>query len=183
MRNVGWILFGMVVVLAACSGSGTAPATAPPTSAATSSNVPMTTSDLPTTSQATTTSTVDRVAEIEAIILDLENRRLDGVAAGDWVAWSATFANEGFMTEARAGLDQLGSIPLPRLDGISVAAVIVDSPDCVAATVDYFTTDSDGVATQNQTTTVIERRGDGSWGISFRGRGWACEGPHPFSDS
>ncbi len=87
------------------------------------------------------------------------------------------------MKEARTGLDQLGGVPLPRLDGIAVVAVIVDSPTCVAATVDYFTTDSDGVSTQSQTTTVIERRIDGDWGISFRGRGWACDGPHPFSDS
>jgi hypothetical protein len=185
LRKVGWIVFGAALVFAACSGNGSTPATAPPTSAVAASNVPMTTSDLPTTSlfETTTTESIDRVAEIEAIVLDLETRRLSAVSSGDWDEWEMTYANVGFRNEARSALEARGDVDLPSLDNIALVSVVVDTVTCIAAVIDYSTTDAGGVSAQNRTTTVIERRLDGGWGISFRGEGWACDGPHPFSDS
>ena len=184
MRKVGWIVFGTALVFAACSGDGTTSATAPPTSPGPSATVVTTSTQPPTTSLIeTTTTTVDRIAEIEAILLDLETRRLSAVSSGDWDEWETTYANAGFMNEARNALEARGDVDLPSLDDILLVSVVIDSATCIAAVIDYSTTDADGVSAQNRTTTVIERRLDGGWGISIRGEGWACDGPHPFSDS
>ncbi len=181
MRVVGLIVFAMAVVLAACSGNGTVPATAPPTTVTSSSSVPMTTSDLPTTT--TTTSTVDRVAEIEAILLDLDLRRITAVVNQDLAAYEAVYANAGFLQRAMEIFKDRLLTEIPTFVEIEVEEVLVDTDTCIAVIRrkrSNTVNDGDWDVAKVE---VVELRQDGQWGLSFRGKGWACEGPHPFSES
>ncbi|NOX24297.1 MAG: hypothetical protein GXP36_14560 [Actinobacteria bacterium] len=178
---VGLIVFAMAVVLTACSGNGTVPATAPPTSVTSSSGVPMTTSDLPTTSQATTT-TVDRVAEIEAVLLDLEIRNLQAQVDRDEAAFRAIYANAGFEERSMQAYNEDLFRSMPSSVEVEVVDVLYDDGECVAV---LHLTTVDGQRANNGLAliTVLELMDGRGWGISFSGEGWACEGPHPFGDS
>ncbi len=182
MRSLGWIVFGMAVLFAACSGGGTAPATAPPTSAPVSA-VPPTTSDLPTTSQATTTTTttIDRMAEIEAILLDLVTRRTQSLVDGDEEAFRQVFANQGLLERSLPALDAGLFDEMPSEISINVLAVIVDTVDCIAV---RQLTEMAGREREDAEPfiVVLERTEADGWGFSFNGEGWACDGPHPFGD-
>ena len=90
------VLLGVLVaaLLAACTGSESTPATTPTTTAAPSSSTTTSTTAPPTT---TTTMEADRLAQIQAIFQDLEERRLDALYRGDVEAFSALFANEAYL--------------------------------------------------------------------------------------
>ncbi|MDK1011588.1 MAG: hypothetical protein QGM48_11095, partial [Actinomycetota bacterium] len=79
----------------ACTTTGSTPATtppitAPPATTTTSTPVPS------TTSVVETTTTLDRVAEIQAIFQELEVRRLQAIMDQDEEAFCAVFANEEY---------------------------------------------------------------------------------------
>ena len=179
MRKVGWIVFGTALVFAACSGDGTTPATAPPTSDGPSSIVATTTvTELPSTSLIeTTTTTVDRTAEIEAILLDVQARWLEAVVAKDEVAWRSVFANAGFAEYSRPELDFDRFTEMPDNIEVEVSRVIADFPTCIAVT----HTLTIGEESQADLSIALELLSSGEWGISYRGEGWVCAGPHPFS--
>jgi hypothetical protein len=86
------MLLGVLVgtLLASCTTTESNPATTPTTG-------PTTT----TTAPPTTTSAPDRLAEIQAIFQDLEERRLDALYRGDVEAFSALFANEAYLVVRR----------------------------------------------------------------------------------
>jgi hypothetical protein len=168
-----WVRFFVAsLLLAACSGTST-PATTP-------TFVPTTASTTTTTIEVTTT--LDRLAEIEAIYQDLEERRLDALYTGDREAFAELYANEGYM---EASLDLFDVVEF--LDGwppvdVVIAEVIHDSEGCIAARI---STDYTEIAVNGEiadSIQVLERMesGDSGWGISYVGKGWTCEGPHPF---
>jgi len=182
LRSLGWIVFGMAVLFTACSSGGTAPATAPPTSAPVSTVAP-TTADIPTTSQATTTTTtIDRVSEIEAILLDLVTRRTVAQVERDEGAYRAVFANEGFLKESMVVFDADLFAVLPPTIEVEILEVLSDSKTCVAVS-SRTRMEGRGDGEWSQGTTVLELTDSRAWGFSFVGEGWACDGPHPFSDS
>ncbi len=158
------------LLLAACSGSST-PATAPTFVSTTAST---------TTTTIEVTTTLDRVAEIEAIYQDLEERRLDALYRGDEVAYRALFANAGYLEESMDVMDLVEfQDDWPPVD-VVIIEVLHDSAECIAVRGGTDYTDiflgggvGDGVD-------VIEAT-DNGWGISFSGSGWTCDGPHPFS--
>ncbi len=161
MRWVGFFVASLVVV--GCSSS--TPATTP--------------TSLPTTATTTTlatTTTVDRVAEIEAILQSLEQRRIDAVYQDDRDAYRALFANEGFMEASMVVFDEL-EFDTPPVVEVEVQALLHDGAECVAARRVLHRFDLD--ASSGPGFEVIELR-DGEWLISFVGTGWTCDGPHPF---
>ncbi|MCH7668887.1 MAG: hypothetical protein IIC71_06765 [Acidobacteria bacterium] len=179
------MLFGMALVLAACSGSNVVPATAPPTFAPTTIVVTITTTTeaptITTTTQVTTT-TVDRVAEIEAILVDLVTRRTLAQVERDEAAYREVFANAGFLNESMIVFEADLFEVLPPLIEVDVLAVLSDSPTCIAVS-RQTRMEGRGDGEWFEDTTVLELTALGSWGFSFIGEGWVCDGPHPFSDS
>ena len=174
-------LTALMLVIAGCSASGT-PATVPPSTPATSSTVAATTTAPPTTTTTThaTTTTVDRLAEIEAIFQDLEERRLQALYEGDEETFKSLFANKEYMQRSLVLFDLVEFIDGWTYPDVSVLEVLADLPACIAAVTEAdqsIVSPAGGVATGIE---VIEMT-NGTWGISYSGEGWACEGPHPFS--
>jgi len=165
----------LTVVVAACSSGGT-PATTPvPDTIATMvTTIPPTSST--TTTEATTT-TVDRLVEIEAIFQDLEERRLQALYDGDREAFRALFANDEYMERSMGVFDVVEFVGAPRVQ-VEVSDVLTDSLACIAVARVLHRIDLD--ETSGEAIGVIERRDD-TWGFSFTGEGWACDGPHPLS--
>jgi ABC-type transport system substrate-binding protein len=182
LRKVGWIVFGAALVFAACSGS-TAPATAPPTSPGPSSTVVTTTTQPPTTSLIETiTTTVDRIAEIEAILLDLVTRRTLAQVERNEDAYRSVFANQGFLQESMVVFEADLFEVLPPTIEVEVLEVFSDDSECIAVE-SRTRMQGRGNGEWAEGTTVMELLPSGGWGFSFIGTGWACDGPHPFSDS
>jgi len=165
------------VLLAACTMGTNSPATAPSTisSVASTSTMGTTSTVLPDW----TTTTVDRLTEIAAIFEDLERRRLQAIFDQDEEAFRAVFANKEYEEESMVGMD-LVSVDDAQQVQVIVLQIIHDGPRCLAfeAEVDLGRAVTDGQA--HRTEHVIEFVGD-AWGISWAGRGWTCEGPHPLS--
>ena len=166
-----WVRFFVAsLLLAACSGSST-PATTP-------TFVPTTSSSTTTTIEVTTT--VDRIAEIEAIYQDLEERRLDALYRGDREAFRALFANAGYLEESMDVMDLVEfQDDWPPVD-VVIIEVLHDSAECIAAEMGTDYTEIFVGGGVGGGIDLIEAK-DNSWGISFSGSGWTCDGPHPFS--
>jgi hypothetical protein len=118
---------------------------------------------------------VDRVAEIEAIYQDLEERRLDALYRGDEEAFAATHVDNGYLAQSMAVFDLAEFEVLPEVL-VEVVTVIHDGEECIAA--ETVTTRVDRQAASEPTVEVLELR-DGVWLISYVGTGWKCNGPHP----
>lgn len=174
------------LVASACTGSEGGPATAP------SATDPSPASTVTTTDPSTTIpvgevppAPTDRIAEIEAIFAELEFRRLDALYRQDEEAFRSVFANEAYHA---ATVEALGEITLskeaiaaPTIRGVivTVAELIVDSLDCLAARVVYDLSSILGPDDDRETLMVLTPVGD-MWGLAYAGEGWLCEGPHPF---
>lgn len=170
------MLLGVLVgtLLAACTTTGSTPATTPTPGPTT------TVATTTTTTPPTTTSAPDRLAEIQAIFQDLEERRLDALYRGDVEAFSALFANEAYLERSLEALDKVAFIAPPFDVDVVVVSVLADTPGCIAAAVssDYSRIfESGGVGTS----TIVLSPVLGYWGYSYVGEGWICEGPHPLS--
>ncbi len=169
MRWVCFVVASLVVV--GCSSS--TPATTP-TSVATTSTT--------TTTTLATTTTVDRITEIEAIYQDLEERRLDALYRGDEEAYRALFANAAYMEASLVLFDVVDFLDDWQPIDVVVMEIVHDSTDCMAVqtATDYTAVFVDGEI--GDTIEVLERldRSEIEWGISFVGKGWTCEGTHPF---
>ena len=160
-----WRRFLAFTLLAAACSPSTTPATTPATVATTA----------PTTTVAPTT-TMDRLAEIEAIYQDLEERRLDALYRGDREAFRALYIDNGYLEENMESFD-LAEFEAPPQIKIEVLRVIFDGPDCIAIDERAFRPELG--LTSDPVTTVLEFSG-GNWLISYVGSGWTCDGPHPF---
>ena len=171
-----WIVF---VVMAAGGTSTPIPATAPPLPSTTSSST--TTTVTTTTLPPSTTTTLDRVAEIEAILLELERQRFAAVFNDDREAFRRLFANSAYRSGYEAHWDDmkanLSNWPAELV--LEVREILNETPDCVAVRIfqDYSAAIPDG--NPREIEAVIERRPDGRWGLSWMGTGWRCDAPHP----
>lgn len=159
------------LLLAACSGSST-PATAP-------TFVPTTAPTTTTTFEVTTT--LDRVAEIEAIYQDLEERRLDALYRGDRQAFAALFAVESYMEASLDAFEILEFIAEPEPPVVRALEVLRDDSVCLAVRFHVDGTQALGPEAVGEVVTVLQRNSDGNWGYSYTGEGWLCEEPHPLS--
>ena len=146
-----------------------------------SSSTPATTpTSLPTTSTTTlaTTTTVDRITEIEAIFRDLEERRMEALYTGDREAFREAYIDNNYLKQSLSLFELVVFLVSPRNVQLAVVEVLHEDGGCIAAEVatDYTgITEGGGQATG---IVVLERSGDG-WGISYSGKGWTCDGPHP----
>jgi hypothetical protein len=161
------------LLVAACSPASN-PATTPYPPPSTTSTTRATTTTL------ATTTTVDRLTEIEAILLDLEERRLDALFTGDREAFTALFANETYLQESMEAFDVLEFIAEPKLVVLQVVEVLFDDSQCIAARVFVDDSQSLGPEAVGEYIDVLQRTDEGNWGYSFGGEGWLCDGPHPF---
>jgi hypothetical protein len=134
-----------------------------------------------TTTAVATTTTLDRIAEIQAIFQDLERRRLQAIMNQDEEAFRAVFANAEYEERSMVLMDAVVVLD-PLAVGFRVTGVYADVPSCIAvgAVVDMSTA-TDGGGVGEDLDYVIENTGEG-WGLSWTGSGWRCDGPHPFSD-
>jgi len=167
------------VGLGACTTAGGTPATAPDVA----TTLMTTTQPAATTSadQPVTTTTLDRIAEIEAIFQELEVRRLQAILDQDEDAFRAIFANEEY-AERSVGAIELTNVLDASASVFSVLEVFADTSDCIAV---HGLTDTTGAIEgggAGDTADYIAEPSDGTWGISWVGSGWRCDGPHPFSD-
>jgi len=154
-----WLrIFLVSLLLSACSGSGTRPTTPPlfPSTAA--------------------TYTVERIAEIEAIYEDLEQRRIDALYREDRNAYSALFANEGFLEASMVVFDQL-DFAMPPVVNVEILDLLNDGGECIAFERVLHRADLGG---SSDAGVVVLELVDGVWLMSYVGSGWTCEGPHPF---
>jgi len=168
----------LTVLLAACSSGGT-PATTPTTVATTTATKTLPATSSTTTREATTT-TIDRIVEIEAIFQDLEKRRLQALYDGDREAFRALFANDAYMERSMGLFDLIEFVAPPAPGRIEVRSILSEGDQCLAAEV---ATTYAGILAEGGTDSkrvVLERLG-ADWGISFVGEGWICDGPHPLS--
>ena len=127
-----------------------------------------------------TTTTLDRLAEIEAIFQDLEERRLQALYDGDREAFRALFANAEYMDRSMVLFDLVEFVGAPMPERVALVRVVRDAETCLAAEIE---TSYEGILKDGSTDskTVILERLDSYWGLSYVGGDWACDGPHPFS--
>ena len=168
------LLLGVLVgtLLAACTTTDSTPATTPTTTA------PTTTTSTTATAPPSTTSAPDRLAEIQAIFQDLEERRLDALYRGDVEAFSALFANEAYLERSLGAFEVIEFSAQPAEAGVRVEQVLVDTPGCIAADLTYEPVDAIVGSSKTSNRTVVEYV-SGEWGLSYAGEGWACDGSHP----
>ncbi|MGB5533886.1 MAG: hypothetical protein WBN71_12350, partial [Acidimicrobiia bacterium] len=133
-----------------------------------------------TTTEATTTTTLDRLAEIQAIFQDLEERRLQALYDGDREAFQALFANDEYMERSMGVFDLIEFVAAPDLVIVEVLEVLAQSDQCIGALVLTDATQALGTDGRSTRTIALERK-NGQWGFSYIGEGWVCVGPHPFS--
>jgi hypothetical protein len=128
-----------------------------------------------------TTTTIDRLAEIEAIFQDLEVRRLQAIMDGDEGAFRAVFANDEYGERSMVLMDEVVVVD-PLAVGFRVTDIYADDARCIAvgAVVDASRSIEGGGVSAGRDH-VIEVS-EGFWGLSWVGEGWRCDGPHPFSD-
>jgi len=162
-------LLAFTLLAAACSPS-TTPATTPATVA--------TTAPTPTLAPSTT---LDRLAEIEAIYQDLEERRLDALYRGDRQAFAALFAVESYMEASLDAFEILEFIAEPEPPLVTALEVLRDDSVCLAVRFHVDGTQALGPDAEGEVITVLQRNSKGDWGYSYTGEGWLCEEPHPFS--
>lgn len=115
------------------------------------------------------------MAEIEAIYQDLEERRLDALFRGDEEAFRAVHVDNGYLERSMELLDLVEFESPPQVE-VEVVAVIHDGDECIAA--ETVVTRADRQTTSEATVGVLELR-EGLWLVSYVGKGWACDGPHP----
>ncbi len=180
----------LVLMMAACSDSGS-PATTPvaSTPATTTTTMPATTTTAspapsPTTTAAPVatlapTTTIDRLAEVQAIIQDLEERRLDALFREDEEAFRTLFANDAYLEFSLEVLGTVDFVAEPKDLVVEVREIVADTGDCLAIVVFNDLSQTLGPEAVGESREVLELGADGEWGYSYSGAGWACDGPHP----
>ncbi len=128
-----------------------------------------------------TTTTLDRLTEIQTIFQDLEVRRLQAIMDQDEEAFRSVFANGEYAERSMVLLNDLIVVD-PRAVAFTVVAILSDNSGCIAvdAVVDAsLAIEGGGVAAGRDHIVELSEIG---WGLSWVGEGWTCDGPHPFSD-
>lgn len=182
-------MIAAVLVVVACSDSGS-PATTPvvttppeptttmpATTTTTTEPVVTTTSSAPETTAAPTT-TVARIAEVQAIIQDLEERRLDALFREDEEAFRELFANDAYLELSLEVLGNLEFVAEPTDVIVEVREILADTGECLA--VELFSDFSAILSPEAVgTSTILLERTGSAWGYSYGGSDWNCRGPHP----
>ena len=128
-----------------------------------------------------TTTTLDRVAEIQAIFQDLEVRRPQAIMDHDEEAFRSVFANDEYEERSMVAMERTTVVD-PFAATFTVMEVVADEPSCLAVHGLKDTTGAiEGGGAGDSADYVLEFF-DGQWGMSWIGSGWRCDGPHPFSD-
>ncbi len=123
----------VVAGLGACTTTGSSPATAPanaPSSSVATTSQPRST----TTSPAVTTTTTDRLSEVAAILEDLERRRLAAIYSGDVEAFSALFADTPYLERSLEVFDLVEPGTPPQIT-IEVIDILRDDEVCLVSAV------------------------------------------------
>lgn len=164
----------LLLVLAACRGS------ASPTTSTTITSEPATTVDTIGEVITTTSTTLDRLAEVEAILQDLEERRLDALYRKDLEALREIHASDGlYRTVAEEVIPSITFLEAPTEVIVDVEEILVDRNDCLALDAIVDVTQSLGPAAASQKIIVLQPTKGGIWGYAYVGTGWLCEGPSP----
>jgi len=168
------MLLGVLVgtLLASCTTTESNPATTPTTGPTT------TVSTTTTTAPPTTTSAPDRLAGIQAIFQDLEERRLDALYRGDVEAFSALFANEAYLERSLGAFEVVEFSGFPDAVEVAVLEVVYDESECLVALITVDARSSLGAGGFEEATQVLEPLANG-WGYSYGGDEWFCSGQHP----
>ena len=180
MRNrLASFILASAALAGGCTTAGTTPATAPPVP---DSTLPPTSSTVASTTVTVTgtSTTVDRLGEIQALFEDLERRRLQAIYDQDETAFRAVYANDAYLERSMVLLDAVEFLAPPDNYAIRVVEVLSDSVSCISAVIE---TNLEGLTVGGQLskkTQTIEPIKDG-WGISYVGEDWSCAGPHPLS--
>jgi hypothetical protein len=158
-------LIALGVLLAACASRGS-PATTPATVATTLA----------------TSTTLDRLAEVQAIVQDLEERRLDALYRKDLEALRELYASEGlYELEVELTLPEIEFKEPPGVPEIRILELLKDDDNCLAAEIFYdaseFVTDIEPITI----VTVLQQRNHG-WGFAYSGEGWLCDGRNPMDE-
>ncbi|MFQ5947982.1 MAG: YybH family protein [Acidimicrobiia bacterium] len=168
-----------MALLASCFGDDASPATTPATVATTPvTSAPTTTS---TATEATPT-TVDRLTEVEAIVRDLEERRLLAMNDKDVDAFRALFANDAYLAESLPVLGIIEFLKPPGDVELEILQLLVDRDDCIAARVHFAAIPALGPDSETEILLVLQRTGNGAWGFAYGGTGWLCDGTHPLEE-
>ena len=168
----------VVAGLGACTTTGSSPATAPanaPSSSVATTSQPRST----TTSPAVTTTTTDRLSEVAAILEDLERRRLAAIYSGDVEAFSALFADTPYLERSLEVFDLVEPGTPPQIT-IEVIDILRDDEFCIAV---WESATVDGIAA-GESSTILMRDLD-RWVLAYVSEekgGWMCDGPHPLSE-
>jgi len=108
-------------------------------------------------------------------------RRLRAIMDQDEQAFRAVFANDEYEERSMVLLNDVNVLD-PESVIFTVTEVFSDRPDCIAigAVVDAsLAIEGGGVSTGRDHVVEVS---ESSWGLSWVGEGWRCDGPHPFSD-
>lgn len=157
-------LIALGVLLAACTTRGS-PATTPAVA--------------PTVA---TSTTLDRLAEVEAIVQDLEERRLDALYRRDLEALREVYASEGLYERVVPVVGQLQFAKPPWSIDVDVTEILLDQTDCLAAKISFDNREALGPEALEQHVVILQPSRPFRWGYSYLGTGWLCDGPHPFDD-
>jgi hypothetical protein len=160
LTRTGLIALG--VLLAACTSQGS-PATTPATVATTLA----------------TSTTLDRLAEVEAIVQDLEERRLDALYRKDLEALREVYASESLYERNKPVLGQLKFEEPPWVVTVQISDILVDRQNCLALVASFDDRDALGPEAFTEETVVLQPTDSGSWGFAYSGEGWLCRGPNP----
>jgi hypothetical protein len=158
-------LIALGVLLAACTSQGS-PATTPATVATTLA----------------TSTTLDRLAEVEAIVQDLEERRLDALYRKDLGALREVYASEGLYERVVPVVGQLEFARPPWNIDVDVDQILLDRTNCLAAKISFDNREALGPDALEEHIVILEPSRSFGWGYSYLGTGWLCDGPHPFDD-
>ena len=173
------VVVASMVGLGACTTAQNTPATIPST---TGGIVTSTSSSTTATTVFGTTSTLDRLTEIQAIFQDLEVRRLQAFMDQDEEAFRAVFANEEYEERSIGGME-LVTVVDPSAAVFTVLRVFADDQSCIAVEAQKDGSLAiEGIGVSEPADYVAELDGFGGWGLSWVGEGWRCDGPHPFSE-
>ncbi len=178
-------MIASALFLGACTATTATPATAPesiaPETTTTAATTTTSTTLAPTTTAQSPATTVDRKAEIEAIFQNLEQRRLTALYEGDREAFAALFANDAYLQRSLGAFEVVDFSERPTTAHVAVLRVLVDNPDCIAAVVAIDAVLELVGSERTEHRTVLERRTESAWGLSYVGKGWECNGQHPLS--
>lgn len=169
-----------VACVGGCTTTGSTPATAPDPTAPAPISTTATASPSTSTEPPTTSTTVDRLTEIQAIFDELEVRRLAAIKSQQIDDYNEVFANDEYKSRSSEAFELVEVLDEVAFRTTAIR-LLADGETCIAA---ELTRDMEqAIAGGREATTVwvLEKRGDsGEWGLSWIGEGWACDGPHPF---